>query len=402
MRGRRCAEVPAWSKGHPEATGKANRMSDLKQTALHDLHVELGAKMVPFAGYAMPVQYPLGVMKEHLHTRAAAGLFDVSHMGQVVVRAKSGSYEDAALAMETLVPVDVLGLGEMRQRYAMFTDPNGGILDDLMLANLGDHLFVVVNAGCKDDDIALMKEALSDRCEIEVLDDRALLALQGPKAEAALARLQPLVADMKFMDVAKDVDIDGITVTLSRSGYTGEDGYEISVANADAEALARKLLALEEVEPIGLGARDSLRLEGGLCLYGHDIDTTTTPVEAALNWAIQKVRRNDGERAGGFPGAGVILQQLADGAPRKRVGLLPEGRAPMREGVAIFDAAEAGNEVGTVTSGGFGPTVGGPVAMGYVTAEHAKVDTPLWGEVRGKRLPLTVTKMPFVAANFKR
>ena len=377
-------------------------MSDLKQTALHDLHVELGAKMVPFAGYSMPVQYPLGVMKEHLHTRAAAGLFDVSHMGQVVVRAKSGSYDDAALAMETLVPVDVLGLGEMRQRYAMFTDPNGGILDDLMLANLGDHLFVVVNAGCKDDDIALMKEALSETCEIEVLDDRALLALQGPQAEAALARLQPSVADMKFMAVAKDVDIDGITVTLSRSGYTGEDGYEISVANADAEALARKLLALEEVEPIGLGARDSLRLEGGLCLYGHDIDTTTTPVEAALNWAIQKVRRNDGARAGGFPGAGVILQQLADGAPRKRVGLLPEGRAPMREGVAIFDAAEGGNDVGTVTSGGFGPTVGGPVAMGYVTAEHAKVDTALWGEVRGKRLPLTVTKMPFVAANFKR
>jgi aminomethyltransferase len=396
------AKVPAWSKGHPEGTGKANRMSDLKQTALHDLHVELGAKMVPFAGYSMPVQYPLGVMKEHLHTRAAAGLIDVSHMGQVVLRAKSGSYEDVALAMESLVPVDVLGLAEMRQRYAMFTDATGGILDDLMLTNLGDHLFVVVNAGCKDDDIALMKEALSDRCDIEVLDDRALLALQGPQAAAALARLQPLVADMKFMDVAKDVDIDGITVTLSRSGYTGEDGYEISVANDDAVALARKLLALEEVEPIGLGARDSLRLEGGLCLYGHDIDTTTTPVEAALNWAIQKVRRNDGERAGGFPGAGVILQQLADGAPRKRVGLLPEGRAPMREGVAIFDAAEGGNEVGTVTSGGFGPTVGGPVAMGYVTAEHAKVDTPLWGEVRGKRLPLTVTKMPFVAANFKR
>ena len=377
-------------------------MSDLKQTALHDLHVELGAKMVPFAGYSMPVQYPLGVMKEHLHTRAAAGLFDVSHMGQVVVRAKSGSYEDAALAMETLVPVDVLGLGEMCQRYAMFTDTTGGILDDLMLANLGDHIFVVVNAGCKDDDIALMRANLSETCEIEVLDDRALLALQGPQAEAALAKLQPSVADMKFMDVARDVDLDGITVTLSRSGYTGEDGYEISVSNDDAVALARKLLALEEVEPIGLGARDSLRLEGGLCLYGHDIDTSTTPVEAALNWAIQKVRREDGDRAGGFPGAGVVLQQLADGAPRKRVGLLPEGRAPMREGVAIFDAAEGGSEVGRVTSGGFGPTVGGPVAMGYVTAEHAKVDTALWGEVRGKRLPLTVTKMPFVAANFKR
>ncbi len=377
-------------------------MSDLKQTALHDLHVELGAKMVPFAGYSMPVQYPLGVMKEHLHTRAAAGLFDVSHMGQVVLRAKSGSYEDAALALERLVPVDVLGLGEMRQRYAMFTDTTGGILDDLMLANMGDHIFVVVNAGCKDDDIALMKEALSDSCEIEVLEERALLALQGPQAEAVLAKLQPAVADMKFMDVAQDVDLDGVQATISRSGYTGEDGYEISVANDDAETLARRLLAMDEVAPIGLGARDSLRLESGLCLYGHDIDTTTTPVEAGLNWAIQKVRREDGERAGGFPGAGVVLQQLADGAVRKRVGLLPEGRAPMREGVAIFDAAEGGNEVGKVTSGGFGPTVGGPVAMGYVTAEHAKVDTPLWGEVRGKRLPLTVTKMPFVAANVKR
>ncbi|NUH66383.1 glycine cleavage system aminomethyltransferase GcvT [Sulfitobacter sp. S0837] len=377
-------------------------MSDLKQTALHDLHVELGAKMVPFAGYSMPVQYPLGVMKEHLHTRAAAGLFDVSHMGQVVLRAKSGSYEDAALALERLVPVDVLGLGEMRQRYAMFTDTTGGILDDLMLANMGDHIFVVVNAGCKDDDIALMKEALSDSCAIEVLEDRALLALQGPQAEAVLAKLQPAVADMKFMDVAQDVDLDGVQATISRSGYTGEDGYEISVANDDAETLARRLLAMDEVAPIGLGARDSLRLESGLCLYGHDIDTTTTPVEAGLNWAIQKVRREDGERAGGFPGAGVVLQQLADGAVRKRVGLLPEGRAPMREGVAIYDAAEGGNEVGKVTSGGFGPTVGGPVAMGYVTAEHAKVDTPLWGEVRGKRLPLTVTKMPFVAANVKR
>tara|TARA_R110002049_G_scaffold44333_3_gene129849 strand:- start:87134 stop:88267 length:1134 start_codon:yes stop_codon:yes gene_type:complete len=377
-------------------------MSDLKRTALYDLHVELGAKMVPFAGYEMPVQYPMGVLKEHLHTRAEAGLFDVSHMGQVVVRAKSGTYADAALAMETLVPVDVLGLSEMRQRYAMFTNEQGGILDDLMLANLGDHLFVVVNAGCKDADIAHMKAALSDTCDIEVLEDRALLALQGPKAAAALSRLQPAVADMKFMDVARDVEIAGVKASLSRSGYTGEDGYEISVANVDAVTLARALLALDEVAPIGLGARDSLRLEGGLCLYGHDIDEGTTPVEAALNWAIQKVRRTDGDRAGGFPGADVVLAQLAEGAGRKRVGLLPEGRAPMREGVVLFDAAEGGTEVGKITSGGFGPTAGGPIAMGYVAAGNSAVGTPLWGELRGKRMPLTIAKLPFVAANFKR
>ncbi len=377
-------------------------MTELKRTPLYDLHVELGAKMVPFAGYDMPVQYPLGVLKEHQHTREAAGLFDVSHMGQVVIWPKSGRYEDAALAMERLVPVDVAGLGEMRQRYAMFTNPQGGILDDLMLANLGDHLFVVVNAGCKDADIALMKAHLAETCDIEVLEDRALLALQGPKAEAALAQLQPAVADMKFMDVARDIDLAGIKVVMSRSGYTGEDGYEISVAAGDAVKLAGALLAIDGVEPIGLGARDSLRLEAGLCLYGHDIDETTTPVEAALTWAIQKVRRADGDRAGGFPGADVVLDALETGVRRKRVGLQPEGRAPMREGVVIYAAPEGGEPVGSVTSGGFGPTTGGPVAMGYVATAHAKIGTSLWGEVRGKRMPLTVAKLPFVAANFKR
>ncbi len=372
---------------------------DLRQTPLYGLHVELGAKMVPFAGYDMPVQYKLGVMKEHLHCRAAAGLFDVSHMGQVIVRAPGG-YDEVARAMEGLVPVSVLGLAEGRQRYAMFTNDQGGILDDLMLANRGDHLFVVVNAACKATDIAHMRDGMPG-CEVEEVTDRALLALQGPKAEAVLARLLAGVAEMRFMDVAVKASDFG-ELWISRSGYTGEDGYEISVASDQAEGFARAVLAEEEVEPIGLGARDSLRLEGGLCLYGHDIDEGTTPVEAALSWAIQKVRRRGGERAGGFPGADVILNQLENGAPRKRVGLLPEGRAPMREGTEIYTGPEGGAPIGKVTSGAFGPTVGGPMSMGYVPRDHAAEGTQLFGEVRGKRQPVTVAPLPFTPANFKR
>lgn len=374
-------------------------MDDLLQTPLYDLHVSLGAKMVPFAGYAMPVQYPLGVMKEHLHCRGAAGLFDVSHMGQVILSA--GSWDEVARAFETLVPVDVLGLEDGRQRYGMFTNDAGGIEDDLMFARRGDDLFVVVNAACKGADIARMRAALEPAVTVTEITDRALIAVQGPGAEAAVASMDPAAADMRFMDV-RDLTLGGAAVWASRSGYTGEDGYEISVAQADAVALTEALLARDGVEPIGLGARDSLRLEAGLCLYGHDIDAATTPVEGGLNWAIQKVRRAGGDREGGFPGADTILRQLSDGATRKRVGLLPEGRAPMREGVALFDAAEGGAEVGVVTSGGFGPSVEGPVAMGYVSADHAGVGTALWGEVRGKRLPLSVAKLPFVAANFKR
>ena len=313
-------------------------MADLNRTALYDLHIELGAKMVPFAGYEMPVQYPLGVMKEHLHTREKAGLFDVGHMGQVVLWPKSGKYEDAALALEKLVPVNVLDLKPMRQRYAMFTNDAGGIEDDLMLANLGDHIFVVVNAACKDADIAHMQKHLADSCKIEVLD-RALLALQGPVAETALAKLAPEAAAMKFMDVT-DVAINGTDCVISRSGYTGEDGYEISVPQKDAVALARALLVHPDVEPIGLGARDSLRLEAGLCLYGHDIDQSTSPVEGAIEWAIQKARRNGGERAGGFPGADRILNELENGTNRRRVGILPDGRAPMREGTELYASAD--------------------------------------------------------------
>ncbi len=373
-------------------------MTDLLRTPLYDLHVELGAKMVGFTGYDMPVQFA-GIMGEHQHTREKAGLFDVSHMGQVILR--GDSYASVAQAFERLVPMDVLGLGEERQRYGLFTNDQGGILDDLMFANRGDHLFVVVNAACKDADIARMRAALEPEISVTSIEDRALLALQGPAAEAVLGAMNPAAADMKFMDVAT-LALNGAECWVSRSGYTGEDGYEISVPADQAEALARALLAHGDVMPIGLGARDSLRLEAGLCLYGHDIDEGTLPVEAGLIWAIQKVRRMGGERAGGFPGADAALAQMAEGATRKRVGLRPEGRAPMREGVELFAEATGGEAIGKITSGGFGPTVGGPVAMGYVPVDLAKPDTKVFGELRGKRLPLSVTKLPFVAANFKR
>ncbi|MEO0385323.1 MAG: glycine cleavage system aminomethyltransferase GcvT [Pseudomonadota bacterium] len=373
-------------------------MTELLKTPLYDLHIELGAKMVPFAGYAMPVQYPLGVMKEHLHTRQKAGLFDVSHMGQVVVKGKD--YASAAEALEALVPVDILGLGEERQRYGVLTNEAGGILDDLMIANRGDHLFVVVNAACKAQDIAWMKGSIgNDR--VRELTDRALLALQGPASETVLANFNTDVRDMRFMDVAT-LKLNGEDCDVARAGYTGEDGFEISVPAEVATDLARSLLDHADVEPIGLGARDSLRLEAGLCLYGHDISTDTTPAEAGLNWAIQKVRRKGGAREGGFPGADIILSEMIEGTTRKRVGLRPEGRAPMREGVELFDSEESPSPIGQITSGGFGPTVGGPVAMGYVAKPFDQAGTQVFGELRGKRLPLTVTPLPFTPANFKR
>ena len=375
-------------------------MADLKRTVLYDLHIALGGKMVPFAGYEMPVQYPMGVLKEHLHTRAQAGLFDVSHMGQVILRPKSGDAADAARAFEALMPVDVLGLAEGRQRYGLFTNEAGGILDDLMFANRGDHLFVVVNAGCRDQDIAHMRAHLSDACVVEEITDRALVALQGPAAEAALARLVPGAAEMTFMQVAI-LDWQGVDLWISRSGYTGEDGYEISVPDAQARAFCEALLAMEEVAPIGLGARDSLRLEAGMCLYGHDIDTTTSPVEGNLGWAIQKARRAGGAREGGFPGAARILRELAEGPVRRRVGLKPEGRAPMREGTQVFAAAEGGAPIGAITSGGFGPSIEGPMAMAYLPATLAEGAT-VYGDVRGKRLPATIVPMPFLPNRFKR
>lgn len=354
--------------------------------------------MVPFAGYEMPVQYPAGVMKEHLHTRSAAGLFDVSHMGQVILRPKAGM---AALAhgFEALMPVDVLGLPEGRQRYGLLTSETGGILDDLMFANRGDHLFVVVNAAGKAADLAHLAAHLAEVAEVRAVTDRALLALQGPAAEAVLARIIPQVAGMRFMDVAMP-EWRGAALWISRSGYTGEDGFEISLPESLAETFARLLLAAPEVMPIGLGARDSLRLEAGLCLYGHDIDTTTTPVEAGLGWALPKVRRAGGARAGGFAGAERILHELSHGPERLRVGLLPQGRAPMREDTPL--AAPDATPVGRITSGGFAPSRGAPVAMGYVAAAFARPGTALTGEVRGKPLPVQVVPLPFHPTTYKR
>jgi len=372
----------------------------LEKTPLHALHLSLGARMVPFAGYDMPVQYPAGVLKEHLQTRSAAGLFDVSHMGQLVVRAKTGSCEDAALALESLVPVDILGLKPGRQRYGFFTDANGGILDDLMITNRGDHLFVVVNAACKEADVAHMQAHLSG-CDVTLLEDRALLALQGPLAETVLAGLWPDAASMKFMDV-RDATLNGAACIVSRSGYSGEDGFEISVPAGKAEEIARALLGHPDCQPIGLGARDSLRLEAGLCLYGNDIDTTTSPVEAALEWAVQKARRTGGERSGGFPGAARILDELANGTSRRRVGLKPEGKAPVRAHARLYADAEGRTGLGEVTSGTFGPTVEGPVAMGYVPTEYAAPGTQIFAEVRGKYLPVAVAALPFITPTYKR
>jgi aminomethyltransferase len=379
--------------------------SPLKGTPLHALHLACGARMVPFAGYEMPVQYSSGVMKEHLHTRAAAGLFDVSHMGQIALHAKSGHVEDAAAALERLVPQDIVSVAPGRQRYAQFTNDAGGILDDLMIANFGSHLFLVVNAACKADDEAHLRAHLSDLCIIEPLPDRALLALQGPKAEAVLAKFCADAPAMRFMDARpRRVEIQGLGIDcfVSRSGYTGEDGFEISAPAGQAEALAAALLECRDVLPIGLGARDSLRLEAGLCLYGHDIDTTTTPIEAALQWSIQKSRRNGGARAGGFPGADVILPQLENGAPRRRVGLRPEGRAPVREGAPLFADSSSGEQIGSVTSGGFGPSLGAPAAMGYLPVTHAADGGTAFAELRGQRLPLRISPMPFVPNTYKR
>jgi aminomethyltransferase len=364
------------------------------------MHLARGARMVPFAGYEMPVQYAPGVLKEHLYTRASGGLFDVSHMGQINLRAKSGRVADAAIALERLVPVDILGLKPGRQRYAIFTNDNSGILDDLMVAHRGDHLLLVVNAACKTADEAHLRANLSDVCDIERLD-RALIALQGPKAEAALARLAPACADMRFMDV-RALNILGADCVVTRSGYTGEDGFEISIPPDRASDIATSLLEDETIAPIGLGARDSLRLEAGMPLYGSDLDQTTTPVEAALAWAIQAARRSGGVREGGFPGAKIILEQIAGGTARRRAGLLPAGRAPVRAGASIFKSADAEHSVGRITSGGFAPSLDRPIAMGYLPTELADTGITVFAEVRGQRLPMTVTPLPFNTPNYKR
>jgi len=349
----------------------------------------------------MPVQYPTGILSEHLHTRAAVGLFDVSHMGQIELRSTSGRLEDAARALETLVPIDVLGIGEGRQRYALFTNAAGGILDDLMVANRGDRLLLVVNAACKTADLAHMRQNLGQTCKIDPLPDRALIALQGPLAQAALARLAPATAAMRFMDV-RTVSILSADCEVSRSGYTGEDGFEISITADRVEALARVLCEDTSVMPIGLGARDSLRLEAGLCLYGSDLDPTTTPVMASLEWAIQKARRVGGSRAGGFPGAEIILRELADGAPRRRVGLKVEDRVPVRGGAKLYADEISASTIGIVTSGGFGPSVQAPIAMGYIDENAATTGKRVFGEVRGKRIALQICDLPFVPHRYKR
>jgi aminomethyltransferase len=370
--------------------------ANLLTTPLNALHLELGARMVPFAGYSMPVQYPTGLVAEHHHTRNAAGLFDVSHMGQLCLTGP-----DAAAAFESLMPVDVMGLGVNKQRYGLLLNDEGGIIDDLMFVNRGEDIFVIVNGACKHGDLAHIQQRIGSRCIIEPQFDRALLALQGPQAVTALQRLVPGVEQLVFM-TGMAATWEGADLYVTRSGYTGEDGFEISLPANAAEAFARTLLAQPEVKPIGLGARNSLRLEAGLCLYGNDIDTTTTPVEAGLNWAMQKVRRTGGARAGGFPGADKILAQLDGTAPaqRLRVGLVGLERVPVREHVELHN--DAGQKVGEVTSGLLAPTADQPVALAYVQAEYAASGTRLNAMVRGKAVPMQVSPLPFVPNRYFR
>jgi aminomethyltransferase len=369
----------------------------LKRTPLFALHGELGAKMVPFASYEMPVQYPLGVLKEHLWTREKAGLFDVSHMGQALLTAADGQHETAARALEALVPADIRALKPGQQRYSQLLNDKGGIIDDLMVTRTLENgrLYLVVNAACKDADYAHISARLPSGVRLEPLTDHALLALQGPSAREVMAKLSPQAVVLGFMQAAH-TKVGIFDCHVSRSGYTGEDGFEISIAEDRSVGLARLLLADPIVQPIGLGARDSLRLEAGLCLYGHDIDETTSPVEAALTWSMQKRRRTEG----GFPGAQRVQQELAGGPARLRVGITPEGRAPAREGTEVLSAS--GDRIGVITSGGFGPTCNGPIAMGYVATAHAKPGTAVQLVVRGKPLPATVTDLPFVPHRYFR
>jgi aminomethyltransferase len=365
---------------------------DLHRVPLHELHRRLGARMVPFAGYEMPLNYPAGVLAEHHHTRAASSLFDTSHMGQIVLRPRDGSLGAVAAALESLVPGDIAGLAPGRQLYTLFTTESGGVIDDLMVANLGDRLLLIVNAARKAEDAAHLSRCLGDRVEIEILADRALLALQGPGAAAAAERLSPGLAALRFMDVA-EMRLAGADCVVSRSGYTGEDGFEIGLAAERAEALALALLEDPAVRPAGLGARDSLRLEAGLCLYGADLDLETTPVEADLAWTVARRRR-----AGGFPGSAVVLGQLAAGPARRRVGLRIEGRTPVRAGAGVF-AGEA--PVGRVTSGGFAPSLGHPVAMASLDVA-ALSGAELHAELRGGRLAVTLVPLPFVPHRYRR
>jgi len=391
----RCRRTELAQDQTPQSSNEAQAASDVKHTPLYDLHVAHGAKMVPFAGYAMPVQFPAGIMTEHAHTRDAAGLFDVSHMGQAWLTG-----DDVCALMERLVPGDLQALKPGRIRYTQLLNQDGGIIDDLMLTRIHasdgtDTLFAVVNAACKDGDFAHISSALDGAVAIERLEDRGLIALQGPKAAACLEQFVPGVATMPFMSLQRTT-WDGTDILVSRCGYTGEDGFEISVPAGRASALAEALLGHDDVAPIGLGARDSLRLEAGLCLYGHDIDETTSPIEAAREWSISKRRREEG----GFPGAARIRAELADGPARRRVGLRVHGRAPAREGAEIRYAG--GETIGTVTSGGFAPTLQAPIAMGYVAADHAALGNNVTLLVRNRELDAEIAQMPFVPQRYYR
>ena len=366
-----------------------------KPTPLHDFHRQQGAKFAPFAGYDMPLQYAGGIIAEHNWTRSSASLFDVSHMGQIHVSAGSGTLADAALEIEKCTPVDVAGLPEGRHQYGLLTSEEGGILDDVIIGNCGDRFLIVVNASRKQEDLGLLASAIGGSCQVTLVSGLAMIALQGPDSETALARIFPASADLRFM-TGGEFKLSGEKVWISRTGYSGEDGFEISLPAGQAAGLAGQLAAMDEVKPAGLGARDSLRLEAGLCLYGNDIDSATSPVEAGLAWTIQSVRRTGGSRPGGYPGWGRIERELSQGPARRRVGLRPEGRAPMRRGTELFEGMDGGDAVGIVTSGGFGPTVGGPVSMGYVDSDRARAGLRLFGEVRGRRQPVGIERLPFV------
>ena len=376
-------------------------MVKTQQTLLYDLHNSLGAKFVPFAGYDMPVQYEDGVMKEHLHTRNFSGVFDVSHMGQIIVRPKGNDFSDTVNSLESLMPSDLKNLKKNRQCYSFFTNKNGGLLDDLMISNRGDHFFIVVNASRKIDDLNHLKDKIGDTCHVEMLQDRSLLAVQGPMAETVLEKLSSQFVEMNFLDV-KNINILGSTCWVSRSGYTGEDGFELSIENESVERITKEILSDSDAKLIGLGARDSLRLEAGLCLYGNELNEETTPVQASLNWAIHKERKIGGSREGGFVGANNVLRELRDGTKMKRIALLPEGRGPMREGCQIFESFDSNSAIGFVTSGGFSPTLKKPISMGYIESEFTRTGLKVFVELRGKRMIASISDLPFVSNNYKR
>jgi len=376
-------------------------LNKLHITSLYSLHRELNAKTIPFAGYEMPVNYPLGILNEHIHCRKSVGLFDVSHMGQIKITSKSISMHDLAKELEKLIPIDLVSLSKDRQRYGFLTNEKGGVIDDLMISNRGDHFFVVVNASRKEIDTSYLRENLISEADILVETERSLIALQGPLSEQALSSIIPGIESMAFMDV-KNFSFKNEEIYISRSGYTGQDGFEISLPNHVSENFCRSLLNIKEVEAIGLGARDTLRLECGLCLYGQDLDEEITPIEAGLSWAIQKVRRTDGERAGGFPGAEKILDQIDKHPKKKRIGLLPIGKAPIRHGTKLYKDEIGSQEIGIVTSGGYSPTIEKPISMGYLDQSWIEKDTLVYGDVRNKLLPLKIINLPFVKTSFKK